>query len=44
VKIGEKEIRNLYDYTYACRGSAGQKVICVVKRTENGSSSRSRSR
>ena len=37
VKIGEKEIRNLYDYTYALQGlKPGQKVICVVKRTENG--------
>jgi hypothetical protein len=37
VKIGDKEIRNLYDYTYALQGfKPGQKVICIVKRTENG--------
>ncbi|MFI5181791.1 MAG: M28 family peptidase [Thermoanaerobaculia bacterium] len=37
VKVGDKEIRNLYDYTYALQAlKPGQKVICVVKRTENG--------
>lgn len=37
VKVGEKEIRNLYDYTYALQAlKPGQKVVCVVKRTENG--------
>ncbi len=37
VKIADKEIRNLYDYTYALQGlKPGQRVICIVKRTENG--------
>ena len=37
VKLGEKEIRNIYDYTYALQGrKPGEKVTLVVKRTEDG--------
>ena len=37
VKVGDKEIRNLYDYTYALQAlKPGQKVLFVVKRTEDG--------
>ncbi len=37
VRVGAKEIRNLYDYTYALQElKPGQKVILTVKRTENG--------
>ncbi len=37
VKFGDKELRNLYDYTYALQGrKPGEKVNVVVKRTEGG--------
>lgn len=37
VKLGDKEIRNIYDYTYALQGrKPGEKVTLVVKRTEDG--------
>ena len=37
VKFGDKELRNLYDYTYALQGrKPGEKVNLVVKRVENG--------
>lgn len=37
VKFGEKEIRNIYDYTYALQGKKpGEKVTVVVNRTEGG--------
>ncbi len=37
VKVGEKEIRNLYDYTYALQElKPGQKVTLTVRRTEEG--------
>ena len=37
VKFGDKELRNLYDYTYALQGrKPGEKVALVVKRTEDG--------
>jgi hypothetical protein len=39
VKFGDKELRNLYDYTYALQGrKPGDKVNVVVKRVENGQS------
>ena len=37
VRFGDKELRNLYDYTYALQGrKPGEKVNIVVKRTEGG--------
>jgi aminopeptidase YwaD len=37
VKFGDKELRNLYDYTYALQGrKPGEKVSLVVQRVENG--------
>jgi S1-C subfamily serine protease len=37
VKFGDKELRNLYDYTYALQGrKPGEKVSIVVKRVEDG--------
>lgn len=37
VRLGDKEIRNIYDYTYALQGrKPGEKVTLVVKRTEEG--------
>ncbi len=37
VKFGDKDLRNLYDYTYALQGrKPGEKVTLVVKRVENG--------
>src|SRR5205823_4373103 len=37
VKLGEKEIRNIYDYTYALGDHRpGDKVTVVVERNENG--------
>ena len=37
VRFGEKEIRNIYDYTYALQGrKPGEKVTLIVKRTEEG--------
>jgi hypothetical protein len=37
VKFGDKELRNLYDYTYALQGrKPGDKVNLVVRREENG--------
>ncbi len=37
VKFGDKELRNLYDYTYALQGrKPGEKVNIVVKRVEDG--------
>jgi hypothetical protein len=37
VKFGSKEIRNLYDYTYALQDwKPGDKVMVELKRTENG--------
>jgi len=37
VKFGEKEIRNIYDYTYALGDHRpGDKVTVVVERKENG--------
>jgi hypothetical protein len=37
VRFGGKELRNLYDYTYALQGrKPGEKVEVVVKRVENG--------
>jgi aminopeptidase YwaD len=37
VRFGDKEIRNLYDYTYALQGrKPGEKVVLIVQRTENG--------
>lgn len=37
VRFGDKEIRNIYDYTYALQGrKPGEKVILVVQRTEEG--------
>jgi hypothetical protein len=40
VRFGDKEIRNIYDYTYALQGrKPGEKVTLVVKRTEDGKTS-----
>jgi len=37
VKFGDKELRNLYDYTYALQGKKpGERVNLVVQRMENG--------
>ncbi|MCM3877009.1 MAG: M20/M25/M40 family metallo-hydrolase, partial [Thermoanaerobaculia bacterium] len=37
VRFGDKELKNLYDYTYALQGKKpGQKVNIVVKRIEDG--------
>jgi hypothetical protein len=37
VKFGDKELRNLYDYTYALQGrKPGEKVNVVVQRVDNG--------
>lgn len=37
VKFGDKDLRNLYDYTYALQGrKPGEKVNIVVKRIEDG--------
>ncbi|MGA7991878.1 MAG: M20/M25/M40 family metallo-hydrolase [Thermoanaerobaculia bacterium] len=37
VKFGDRELRNLYDYTYALQGKKpGEKVNIVVKRVEDG--------
>jgi aminopeptidase YwaD len=37
VRFGDKELRNLYDYTYALQGKKpGEKVNIVVKRVEDG--------
>ena len=37
VKFGDKELKNLYDYTYALQGrKPGEKVNVVVKRVEDG--------
>ncbi len=37
VKFGDKDLRNLYDYTYALQGrKPGEKVNVVVKRIEDG--------
>lgn len=37
VKFGDKDLRNLYDYTYALQGKKpGEKVNIVVKRIEDG--------
>jgi Zn-dependent M28 family amino/carboxypeptidase len=37
VKFGDKELRNLYDYTYALQGrKPGEKVNILVKRVEDG--------
>lgn len=37
VKFGDKELKNLYDYTYALQGrKPGEKVNLVVKRVEDG--------
>ena len=37
VKFGGKDLRNLYDYTYALQGrKPGEKVNIVVKRIEDG--------
>ncbi len=37
VRFGDKELRNLYDYTYALQGrKPGEKVNVVVKRVEGG--------
>ena len=37
IKVGAKEIRNLYDYTYALQElKPGQKVVLIVRRTEDG--------
>jgi len=40
VRFGDKEIRNIYDYTYALQGrKPGEKVTLVVQRTEDGKTS-----
>jgi hypothetical protein len=37
VKFGEKEIRDIYDYTYALQDrKPGEKLVVVVERDENG--------
>lgn len=37
VRFGDKELKNLYDYTYALQGrKPGEKVKLVVKRVEDG--------